>query len=99
MKAKKSLPEEASGSRDEEADRRKQLADRKAALHWLGTLSIVGWSIVVPILLGILAGRAVDAWLKTGPIFLVLLLLAGLVLGCGAAWRWIKRRLDDGEKG
>ncbi|HUW40447.1 MAG TPA: AtpZ/AtpI family protein [Rectinemataceae bacterium] len=98
MSGKKSLPDDGSGSRDEEADRRKQLADRKAALRWLGTLSVVGWSIAVPILLGILAGRAVDAWLKTGPVFLVLMLLAGIGLGCGAVWRWIKKRMNDGNR-
>lgn len=55
----------------------------------LGTMGAVGWSIVVPTL----AGAALGAWLdhhRPGAHSLTLaLLVAGLSLGCFAAWHWV----------
>ena len=56
-------------------------------LAWIGVL---GWSIVLPTLLGILAGRALDRYFSTGLVFTGCLLMAGLALGCVLGWRRIK---------
>ena len=55
----------------------------------LAMIGILGWSIVLPTLLGVLAGRALDRHFGAGPLFTCCLLVAGLVLGCGIAWRRI----------
>lgn len=55
-------------------------------LAWIGVL---GWSIVLPTLLGVLAGRALDRYFGTGILFTGCLLTAGLVLGCVLGWRRI----------
>jgi len=78
--------------------RRREIADRKAALAWLGTLGVLGWMIAVPILAGIFLGRALDHRLGTGYAFTIGLLVAGIVLGCGGAWRWVKKRIEDEKK-
>jgi ATP synthase protein I len=88
-------PDEDSESRRDEAQRQKEIADRKAALSWLGTLGILGWSVAIPILIGIVLGRWLDSLLGTGPILMIVFLLAGIALGCGGAWRWIKKRIAD----
>lgn len=76
-----------------EEARRKEIADRKAALAGLGNLGVLGWMIAAPILAGIFLGRAADRWLGTGSAFTLGLLAVGLALGCGGAWRWIKKRM------
>jgi ATP synthase protein I len=52
-------------------------------------IGILGWSIVVPTLLGVLAGRALDRHLGTRVLFTGCLLVVGLALGCAIAWRRI----------
>ncbi|MGO8692800.1 MAG: AtpZ/AtpI family protein [Rectinemataceae bacterium] len=94
MSAQKPRDDKDSEARRKEIGRRKELADRKAALAWLGTLGIVGWSVAIPILLGIVLGRWMDSLFGTGPALMIVFLVAGIVLGCGAAWRWIKKRIE-----
>ncbi|MEO8847824.1 MAG: AtpZ/AtpI family protein [Casimicrobiaceae bacterium] len=58
----------------------------------LGMMGLIGWSIVVPTL----AGAALGIWLDarhpgTHPWSLALL-MAGLVLGCLNAWRWVSQQ-------
>ena len=55
----------------------------------LAMIGILGWSIVAPTLLGVLAGRALDRYFGAHVFFTSCLLVAGLVLGCGIAWRRI----------
>lgn len=53
----------------------------------LGAIGSLGWMVVTPTLLGILAGRWVDRRLATGITFTAALLALGLALGCHLAWR------------
>ena len=53
-------------------------------LAMIGTL---GWTIVVPTLLGIFAGRWLDQALHSGIFWTLSLLVAGLAAGCMFAWR------------
>ena len=57
-------------------------------LAMVGTL---GWLIVVPALLGTLAGRALDKVAHTGIAMTAALLFAGVVLGCWLAWSHVRR--------
>ncbi|HTX73079.1 MAG TPA: AtpZ/AtpI family protein [Rectinemataceae bacterium] len=84
---------------DREAEaRRKEREDRKAALAWAGTLGVLGWMLAVPMLAGAALGHWIDGKLHSAPAATLGLLLAGLVVGGGSAWRWIKRRMEDEKK-
>lgn len=75
-------------------ERRKLRARRKAGHGiWfgLGTFGVVGWSIVIPVVVGIFIGIWIDLnW--PGPYsWTLMLLVLGLVIGCANAWFWIQR--------
>lgn len=57
----------------------------------LGLFGMVGWSVVVPTLLGTLLGKWLDNVYKQGFSWTLTLLLGGLFLGCVFAWTWIKK--------
>lgn len=63
----------------------------RAAWFGLGTFGLVGWSVMVPTVLGIALGVWLDArrpgrisWSLSG-------LLIGLLMGCLNAWYWVQR--------
>jgi ATP synthase protein I len=53
----------------------------------LAMIGALGWSIVVPTLFGIFAGRWLDRTFHSGIFWTLGLLVAGLALGCTFAWR------------
>ena len=53
----------------------------------LAMVGALGWTIVVPTLLGIFAGRWLDQTFHSGIFWTLGLLVAGLALGCAFAWR------------
>jgi ATP synthase protein I len=55
----------------------------------LGTMGIVGWSVAVPTLLGLLLGIWLDKHYPLGFSWTLNLLIIGLVLGCFSAWYWV----------
>ncbi len=55
----------------------------------LGMMGLVGWSVVVPTLLGAALGLWIDRTHPGGRSWTLALLVAGLVLGCLNAWRWV----------
>jgi len=59
--------------------------------RYLAQVGVLGWTIVVPTLLGVFAGRWVDRRLGTGIFWTGPLLMAGLAIGCWSAWRWMHR--------
>lgn len=58
----------------------------------LGQIGILGWTIVVPALIGLFAGRALDRTLGTGIFFSAPGLLLGVAFGFWSAWRWMHRQ-------
>jgi ATP synthase protein I len=58
----------------------------------LAQVGVLGWMIVVPTLLGTFLGRWIDRSLGTGIFWTAPLMLAGLALGCRAAWRWMHEK-------
>lgn len=86
MSANHQPPDRFTEAIRKQADR----AGRRKAMHWwsgLGMLGVIGWMVVVPTLVGIAAGRALDSRFDTGIFWTLSLLFAGLVLGCMGAWR------------
>lgn len=55
----------------------------------LAQIGVLGWIVVTPMLLGLFLGRWIDRTLNTGIFWTAPLLLAGLILGCWSAWRWV----------
>lgn len=53
----------------------------------LAMIGALGWTIVLPILIGIFAGRWLDQHLNTGVFWTLGLLVAGLAVGCTLAWK------------
>ncbi|MBM3493557.1 MAG: F0F1 ATP synthase subunit [Armatimonadetes bacterium] len=69
----------------------------------LGMMGLIGWSVVVPTLLGAALGYWLDAHHPGKHSWTLALMMAGLGLGCLNAWRWVDqqdkamREEDDDE--
>ncbi|MBG6075334.1 AtpZ/AtpI family protein [Polaromonas sp. CG_9.11] len=57
----------------------------------LGLMGVIGWSVVVPTLLGAALGLWLDRRYPGGRSWTLALLLAGLTLGCLNAWHWVSQ--------
>ncbi len=57
----------------------------------LGMMGLVGWSVVVPTLLGAALGLWLDKHHPGKQSWTLALLVAGLTLGCFNAWHWVAK--------
>jgi len=57
----------------------------------LGMMGLIGWSVVVPTLLGAALGIWLDQKFPGGRSWTLALLVAGLALGCLNAWVWVSK--------
>ena len=57
----------------------------------LGLMGIVGWSVVVPTLLGAALGVWLDRHYAGTHSWTLALMAAGLVMGCFNAWIWVAK--------
>ncbi len=64
----------------------------------LGMMGLIGWSVVVPTLLGAALGLWLDRNYPGGRSWTLALLVAGLVLGCFNAWRWVAKEEQAMQK-
>lgn len=77
--------------------RRRELIEQgrreKGQSFWsyVGLIGAVGWSVVVPMLLGMVLGRLMDAKLETTYEWTLGLLVLGLAVGCYNAWRMVTK--------
>jgi ATP synthase protein I len=55
----------------------------------LGYFGVIGWSIAIPTLIGIFTGVWIDRNFTSPYSWTLMLMLAGLMLGCLSAWYWI----------
>lgn len=64
----------------------------------LGMMGVIGWSVAVPALMGVLVGVWIDINYP-GPISWALtFLFVGLAVGCVNAWYWIKKEQKEIEE-
>ena len=63
----------------------------------LGMMGLIGWSVVVPTLLGAALGFWLDKHHSGEHSWTLALLVAGLAIGCLNAWHWIAQQ--DQEMG
>ena len=54
-------------------------------------MGMIGWSVVVPTLIGAALGRWLDTHYPGTHPWTLALLMAGLVLGCFNAWYWVRK--------
>lgn len=69
----------------------------------LGMYGLVGWSVAAPTVLGVALGIWLDSRISSRFSWTLLLLFAGLVIGCWTAWYWVSREQQaiahrDGEQ-
>ena len=57
----------------------------------LGMMGLIGWSVVVPTLLGAALGIWLDEKYPDGHSWTLALLVAGLAIGCINAWHWVDK--------
>lgn len=82
-------------------EKRKLRAQRKkgqAIWFGLGLFGVIGWSVMIPTLIGIAVGIWADRrW--PGPISWTLtFLFAGIILGCLNAWYWVEKERKEIEE-
>jgi ATP synthase protein I len=77
----------------EKATRKVQARQEGDRSIWagLGLFGMVGWSVMVPMLLGIALGIWIDKRFPSSYSWTLMLLFVGLVLGCWSAWYWMQR--------
>jgi ATP synthase protein I len=57
----------------------------------LGMMGLIGWSVVVPTLLGTALGMWLDKQHPGSHSWTLALLVVGLTLGCVNAWHWVDK--------
>lgn len=98
-------PRELAAHVGKKAGRKLHAQRNKSPGVWfgLGMMGIIGWSVVVPTLLGTALGIWLDArHPHAAHSWTLALLVAGLVLGCANAWHWVAkedRRIREEEAG
>lgn len=75
--------------RKEERSRRAKEAGDRSMRYGFRSFGVIGWTIVVPTLLGIAIGAWLDARAGGGIRFTLSLMAAGLIIGMLNAWNWI----------
>ena len=92
--------EEMSAQVAAKAQRKRQAQRNPTQGVWmgLGLMGMVGWSVVVPTLLGAALGQWLDRHYPGGRSWTLALLVAGLTLGCLNAWHWVAKEDDAMHK-
>lgn len=83
----------AQQTRKEEARRR---GDR-TVWFGLGMFGLVGWSVAIPTLVGVAIGLWIDTRWPSRFSWTLMLLVAGVILGCLNAWRWVSQEREEEE--
>ena len=61
----------------------------------LGMMGLIGWSVVVPTLLGAAIGIWLDNRQPGSHSWTLMLLVIGLVIGCLNAWHWVTKEEEE----
>lgn len=76
----------------------KALRTKNSVWFGLGMMGMVGWSVVVPALLGALAGLWLDKRYPQTFSWTLTLLIAGLITGSVVAWYWVDKEDKEMHK-
>lgn len=61
----------------------------------LGVFGIVGWSVVIPTLIGTAIGIWIDGAWPSRFSWTLMLMIMGVALGCLNAWYWVKKAREN----
>ena len=61
----------------------------------LGMMGLIGWSVVIPTLLGTALGIWIDNRHPGTHSWTLMLLVIGLVIGCWNAWHWVAKEDEE----
>ncbi|PIS10998.1 MAG: F0F1 ATP synthase subunit [Bdellovibrio sp. CG10_big_fil_rev_8_21_14_0_10_47_8] len=79
--------------------RAKRIGNRNGVWFGLGMMGLVGWSVVVPTLLGAMLGVWIDnretQSQSSNYSWTLMLLIIGLIIGCLNAWRWVAKEQQE----
>ncbi len=78
---------------------RAQREEHRSVWGGLGMFGLVGWSIVVPTLVGAALGIWADKHYPQSFSWTLSLLILGLLLGCLLAWQWVEKEHKDINQG
>ena len=87
------FPEEATRKQ-----RRKQRARKRpddSIWFGLGMFGLIGWSVAIPIVLGVAVGLWIDSRTGSGISWTLMLLGAGVIAGSVHAWFWITKERNE----
>jgi len=65
--------------------------DKWGAWFGLGMFGVVGWSVAIPTVAGTFLGIWIDVTWPSSYSWTLMLLFAGLVVGCYNAWYWVQK--------
>ncbi len=72
---------------------------RESVWFGLGTFGLVGWSVAIPMLLGLALGIWIDSRYPSKFSWTLMLLFAGIITGCLNAWYWLSREREQIDRG
>ena len=90
-KTRKSAPGLAEQVGAKAARKLKARGSTQGVWFGLGMMGLIGWSVVVPTLLGAALGLWLDAHYPGKHGWTLALLVAGLTIGCLNAWFWVAK--------
>lgn len=100
---KPSAPEEEFSRQVRRKEARKLKAkSRQGTGVWfgLGMFGLIGWSVALPAVAGVLLGAWIDRTWPSRYSFTLMLLLGGIILGALNAWHWVsqeRQKIDKDE--
>lgn len=68
-----------------------QRQSKQSVWFGLGMIGLVGWSVIIPTLLGAALGIWIDKNHPSSHALTLPFLIIGLVIGCLNAWHWVKK--------
>ena len=83
---------------DKELHKLQAQRENRSAWFGLGMFGMVGWSVVVPTLLGAALGIKLDKIYHQSFSWTLTFLITGLFMGCLIAWHWISKEHTDINK-
>ena len=80
--------------RKEQQKLRARREGERSVWFGLGMFGLVGWSVAIPTVIGIMLGLYIDTRIESQASWTLMLLFLGVVVGCLNAWYWVKRESE-----
>lgn len=68
---------------------------KRSVWFGLGMMGIIGWSVVIPTLLGAVLGLWLDEHYPGSYSWTLMMLIIGLFIGCLTAWHWVAKEHQE----